>query len=480
MKAILFLSLLFALTVPGQAARADGLPDLGETARAGFSVHAERRLGMEIMRDIRRDPAYLHDTEVAAYINALGQRLLAHAEGVRQPFEFFVIQDPTINAFALPGGFIGIHSGLVLAARSESELAGVLAHEIAHVTQHHLARMFGQQGQAQMAALLGLAVAMLASRSHPDMAVGAALAGQAAGIQKQLNFSREFEREADRLGLELLERSGFDPRGMASFFERLLQFGRLYENNAPAYLRTHPLTTERITDMENRIALKPYRQVSDSIEFGLVRAKLKAMEGTPSEAVAHFTAQIKSGKFVREADVRFGLAHALLRDHQAKRAEAEVLALRRLKPDSPRIDHLAARVRFQRKDAEGAITVLQDALRRHPHDKPLLYALIEKKVDAGRTADAVSLTERELQLTPADVRLYALLAKGYAAMGRRSLQHSAQAEAHLLEGHLDGAIEQLDLAQKAADGDFYEMSRIDARLHELRRRKLEETRRDRR
>ncbi|MDP1654343.1 MAG: M48 family metalloprotease, partial [Rhodocyclaceae bacterium] len=312
MKSFLWLILAGFLLLPGALLRADGLPDLGELERSGLSVPAERRLGEKIMFEIRRDPAYLDDPEVAGYISQLGQRLAGQTEGARLPFEFFVVRDAMLNAFALPGGYIGMHSGLILAARSESELAGVIAHEISHVTQSHLARIFGQQSQAQMTSLLAMAVAILAARSNPDLAMGAAISGQAAGIQQQLNYSRDFEREADRLGLDLMEKAGYDTRGMASFFERMLQFGRLYENNAPGYLRTHPLTTERITDMENRIAQRPYKQVPDSVEFGLVRAKIKAYDDTPGAAVNDFATQLKSGKYARETDVRFGYAHALL------------------------------------------------------------------------------------------------------------------------------------------------------------------------
>ncbi|MCX8087110.1 MAG: M48 family metalloprotease [Rhodocyclaceae bacterium] len=462
---------------------AEGLPDLGEMERGGLSLTAERRLGEQIMRELRRDPAYLDDPEIAGYIDKLGQRLASQVEGARQSFEFFVVRDALLNAFALPGGFVGVHSGLILAARNESELAGVLAHEISHVTQSHLARLFGKQSQAQLASLLSLAVAILAARSNPDVAMGAAMAGQAVGIQQQLNYSRDFEREADRLGLDLLERAGFDPRGMASFFERMLQFGRLYENNAPAYLRTHPLTTERITDIENRIALKPYKQVPDSLEFGLVRAKLKAWEGTPGEAVAAFTAQLRSGKYAREAEVRFGLAHALLRDHRLAEAEREVAALRRLGLESPLTESLAAQLLQKRGDAEGAARLLAAARERYPHERALLYALIEAKVGAGGTArlrEALSLLDTEAQLSPGDARLHAQKAKILARLGKRLAQHRAQAEAYLAEGDLDRAIEQLELARKAGDGDFYEASQVDARLAELKQRKLEETRRERR
>ncbi len=474
MRVILWFCLL--LLLPAGMASADGLPDLGELERSGLSVPAERRLGEKIMAEIRRDPDYVHDAEIADYIDRLGQRLASHVEGARTSFEFFVVRDPMLNAFALPGGFVGVHTGLILAARSESELAGVLAHEISHVTQSHLARMFGTQSQAQLASLLSLAVALLAARSNPDVAVGAAVAGQAAGIQQQLNYSRDFEREADRFGLDLMERAGFDTRGMASFFQRMLQFGRLYENNAPAYLRTHPLTTERITDMENRIAQRPYRQVPDSVEFGLVRAKIRAYQGTPGDAVADFAAQLKSGKYAREADVRFGLAHALLRDNRVAAAEEELAALRRLKLESPLVENLAAQIRLQRKDTEGAIRILQEAARRFPNARALTYALLETKLGAGTAAQArevVTIAHRELQLTPGDARLHALEAKAHAALGERLREHRAQAEAYLAQGQLDEAIMQLELARQAGDADFYEQSEVDARLRELRQRKSE-------
>lgn len=478
MRVILWLCM--ALLLPAMAARADGLPDLGELERSGLSVPAERRLGEKIMLEIHRDPAYVNDPEIADYINQLGQKLAGQVETARQPFEFFAVRDTMLNAFALPGGYVGVHTGLILAARSESELAGVLAHEISHVTQSHLARLFGNQSSAQLTSLLSLAVALLAARSNPDVAVGAAMAGQAAVVQNQLNYSRDFEREADRLGLDLMEKAGFDMRAMGSFFERMLQFTRLYENNAPGYLRTHPLTTERITDMENRIAQKPYKQVPDSIEFGLARAKIRAYDGTPGDAVADFVAQLKSGKYARETDVRFGYAHALLRDNQPAAAEAELAALRRLKLESPLLENLAAQLRLRQKDTDGAMKILRAAVQHYPHARSLTYALIEAKVGAGGTAhaaDAVAMTRKELQLTPGDARLHALQAKAYAAQGKRLHQHRAQAEAYLVEGQLDAAIMQLDLARQAGDADFYEQSEVDARLRELRQRKLEEMRR---
>jgi len=482
-----FLWLFVFLLLPVWPAGADGLPDLGERERSGLSVAAERRLGEKIMQDIRRDPAYVEDVEITDYVERLGQRLAGQLAEARTSFHFFVVRDPMLNAFALPGGFVGVHSGLILAAQSESELAGVLAHEISHVTQSHLARMFGNQSQAQLTSLLSLAVALLAARSNPDVAVGAALSGQAAVIQNQLNYSRDFEREADRLGIDLLEKAGFDTRGMASFFERLLQVGRLYENNAPAYLRTHPLTTERVADMQNRSAQRPLQPAPEGEEFGLVRAKLQAGEGSPAAAVAEFAARLKSGKFAREAELRFGYAHALLRDHRLEAAAGEIATLRRLGLASPLLEGLAARLQLERQETDAALQTLRQGTVRFPQSRELTVALIETLLEAGKVgaggtaplAEAIERTRRELQLTPGDARLHALQAKAYALQGQRLQQHRAQAEAYLAEGRLEEAILQLDLARQAGDADFFEQSRVDARLRELRQRKMELRRNER-
>ena len=243
------------------------------------------------MREIRRDPAYVDDPEIRDYVQSIGYRLVAASGETRQEFEFFVVRDRTVNAFAMPGGFIGVHTGLLLAAQTESEFASVMGHEIAHVLQRHMARQYDAQSKISKMSLLAMALALLAARSNPQVAQAAIVAGQAAPAAVYLNHSREFEREADRLGYQLLDGAGFDTAGMPGFFERLQKATRLYENNAPTYLRTHPLTSERIADMQNRQAGAPYRQRPDSIEFQLVRAKVRATDGTPDEAVTFFRAR---------------------------------------------------------------------------------------------------------------------------------------------------------------------------------------------
>lgn len=466
--------LLFLLCL-APLALADGLPELGDSSQVDFSPAMEKRTGETIMRDIRlHEPGYIDDPEINSYLNQLGTRLAAQSQDPRQEFQFFALRDNTLNAFAMPGGYIGVHSGLIMATRSESELASVLSHEISHVTQHHLARQISAQGRGHLPMLLALAVAILASRNNADLAQGALMTGQAAAIQNQLNYSRDFEREADRLGLDMLEKSGFDIRGMADFFERLQKYGRLYENNAPGYLRTHPMTSERIADMENRIQSRPYRQVADSLDYLLVRTKLKAQEGSAQDAVTEFTSQLQEGKFSNEIATRYGLTVALARNKQFADAEVQIAKLRKLNASSAMIESVAARLRREQGDFDGALALLQKAQLRYPQARTLAYARIEILQQSNRLADALAATREDLLNYPSDDRMYALQAQVYAALGRQTQQYRAQAEAYALQGQLLMAIEQLHLAQKSRDGDYFEQSQVDARLRELKQRYADE------
>jgi len=461
---------LFLLLLP--SALAEGLPDLGDTAQLSVTPQTERRVGESIMRDIRlHDPAFADDPEITEYLNAIGYRLVSNSQDARQDFEFFLIKDRTLNAFALPGGYIGVHTGLIVTAQSESELASVLAHEITHVTQRHVARMVSKEGQISAAMLAAMALAIISGNSQLGSAV--ATIGQAGAITAQIGFTREFEREADRLGFLTLEKSGFDVRAMPAFFLRMQRAGRLYENNAPAYLRSHPVTTERIADAENRIQGAAYKQTPDSLEFQLVRAKLRAGQGTARDALEQLEGDLREKKFSNEAAARYGLAAALLRAGQAARAEAELAPLLETM-GHPMLAGLSARIKQARGDNRGAADALRQALSRYPNNRALNYAYIETQQQLGQNLEAVSLLDEQLKNFPRDARLHALRAKAYAALGKRLLQHQAQAEVYLLQGSVSAAIEQLQLAQKSGDGDFYQLSSVDARLRNLRLQQAEE------
>ena len=470
-----FFAALLACTLALQPVAADELPELGDAASNDLSLSTEKKIGQQIMHEIRwREPSYLDDADVEAYLNQLGGRLAAVSNDPGFGFYFFPINDRNINAFAMPGGYIGMHTGLIVSAQTESELAGVLAHEIAHVTQRHIARQVFQSKKIGTASLVAMGLALLAARSSGQMAGAAIATTQAGAISAQLAFSRDFEREADRQGFDILRKAGFDVRGMGVFFERLQKAVRLYENNATAYLRTHPLTGERLTDMQNREQGVPYRQVADSIDFQLVRAKVRAMDGTPGDAVKDLDKLLRERKFASEPAIRFGLAFALYRNRDWNGAEREIETIRRLKVSAPMLEHLRGDIRIAQGDAAGGLTVYRDAMVRSPLNLGLLYGYGGALLGTRRYDEALRFAEAQLGNYPGDIRLHRMRAESYAGLGRRAMQHRALAEAFALQGQTAGAIEQLEQAQKAGDANFFEMSSIDARLRELRQRLIDE------
>jgi beta-barrel assembly-enhancing protease len=446
------------------------LPDLGEGSNATLPPLIERKLGESIMREIRlREPAYLDDPELTDYLNQLGSRLTAAAPGARQDFEFFAVRDPSINAFAMPGGFVGVHTGLLTAAESESEVAGVLGHEIAHVTQRHIARMLGQQQQMQLPGLVAMVAALLLGRSRPDLAQGAIMAAQGAVASAQLAYTRDFEREADRIGFQTLDKAGFDVRAMAAFFEKMQRNTRVMDDGSvPGYLRSHPVTTERIADVQARAANLPYRQAPDSLDFHLVRAKLRAEALEPREAVIEFTAAVGDLRYANETAARYGLAIALLRAKRPADAQNELDRVGPRTKESSMFTTLAARIRLAQGDGAGALAILKAGVTRWPERRSVVLTYADVLAGQGKNAEALAVLEPQVRRYPRDERLHEREAQAFAALGKRLRQHQAQAEVYALRGSLPAAIEQLQLAQAAGDGNFYELSAVEARLKELR------------
>jgi predicted Zn-dependent protease len=464
-RALLSILLAFAL-----AARclAQTLPDLGDASQATFTPTVERRLGESIMEKVRADRSYLDDPVITDYLNSLGNRLVAASPDSRQSFEFFLLQDASVNAFALPGGFIGVHTGLILTAQTESELAGVLAHEVAHVTQRHIARMIAGQERSQLAALAALALGILAARSNSQVGEAVIAGSQAAAIQSTLDFTRDNEREADRIGMQIMEQSGLDVRAMPVFMDRLQRASRVYESNAPAYLRTHPVTSERIADLQNRTESIGYKQVPDNVEYQIVRARIRAYLGDPAQAVSFFELGLKDRRFINEAATRYGLALALMRSKDFTRALREAAEVERLLPRSPAVAALRGQILVASGDYRGAISHYAASVQTYPTYRALVYDQANVLILSGQPEAALKLVEARLRDHPDDARLYLLQARGYAAQGKQLLQHKAQAEAYARQGQIGAAVEQLQIAARSGDGDFYQLSSVEARLRELR------------
>ena len=447
------------------------LPELGDPSATFLSGVQERKLGESVMRQIRSG-GYLNDPEVNGYLNELGNRLVTAIPGAPFDFEFFAMADPSINAFALPGGFVGVNTGLILLAQSESELASVLGHEITHVTQHHIARGIGNQRDALLMALGAIAAAVLASRSKSsssgDMTQGAIAAAQGLAIQGQINFTREIEYEADRLGFERTYAAGFDPNAMAGFFERLQKASVWFEGYSPSYFHDHPETYQRIAEAQARAFSKPFRQVPDSLDFQMVRALLKSYEGTPRDAVLFFKDAIAERKFNNEVAAHYGLVAALLRAQDFKGAQAELGALEKIAPPHPMIEGVAGQVLTQSGQLKAAIARYQTALVRYPRKMQLVYDYPDALLKDNQAAKAAGFVSEQLQRFPSDGPLHQLAARSYAALGKQLLQHQHQAEFYAWQGNLKAAVMQLELAVKAGDGDFYQISVAESRLRAVR------------
>jgi predicted Zn-dependent protease len=425
------------------------------------------------MLEIRASKQFLADPEINDYLNQLGYRLVENSAEPGLGFEFFALNDYSINAFAMPGGFVGVNAGLLLTAQSESELASVLAHEISHVTQHHLARMIeGQQGDS-LISMATIAIAILAARTNPQVSEAAIVSSQARSIQKQLNFTRTYEEEADRIGLQLLQKSGFNTHAMPEFLERLQNSTRLLEGNAPNYMRTHPITSDRIAEIDNRVQKQPYRLVPDSLNFQLVRTKLIAAQKTAPEAITYFSDALGAQNFGNPIAQRYGLVSALLRNNEIKRAAQELSILRKQAQGSqparnnPMIETLTGQVMRAEKNDVATLAFYRTAVQNFPQHRALIYDYADLLLQNNQPEITVKLLAEQITRHPSDTTLYDLQARAYAMQGKTLEQHQAQAYSYAWQGNLYAAMEQLELA-KQAGGSFYQLSMIESDLRELR------------
>jgi predicted Zn-dependent protease len=477
-KRLVVLLCLVSQVLSAPLLRAEGLPDLGDIADASLSEPQERNIGRRIMLEIRSDRTYIDDAELSAYINTLGGRLVSASRGTtndnRRDFEFFLIGEDSINAFALPGGFIGVHAGLVLTSTTEGELSGVLSHEIAHVLQRHQARGIDSQKGSTLVQLLGMAVAVLAARSNSSsggQAAEAAIATSAAlQYQSQLNYSRDFEREADRLGIQVLTRAGYDATGMVGFFERMLRANRHNEGKTPGYLLTHPLTTERIADMQNRVeALKTEAKVDtgDSQDYRFARAKLRVLIMGANDAIGYFRTAVAERTVLRNRADVYGLALALARSRDYAGAEKELATIRASGPMNPWIENLAAEIQAGQRRWPEALRIYRAGVQAFPQHRALFYGSIDALYESGQVDAALNQLNEQLKNIQDDPKLFELAANGYERKNKRMAQHRAIGEAYFRRGNLLGAVDQLELAAKAKDGDFYEISSTEARLREF-------------
>ncbi len=483
------LILAFSLTAVSQAAE-QNLPTLGDSDREELTPVFERKVGEEVMHMIRHDPDYIDDAPTLEYLNTLGDSLIDANPEVRgeanYEFSFFVLRDPTINAFALPGGFIAVHSELLLTAQSESELAGVVGHEIGHVAQRHIARMLGQQRQDAIIPLAAMLLAVFAARSSPDAAGALAVGGEALAAQRQLSFSRDAEREADRVGLQIMSAAGYDASGMVSFFGRMQKATRMYRD-VPAFLQNHPMTSERIADMQGRINSLPYKQHIDSLDFQLIRARLRVLQNPNTQGLQdasnYFENRLKQSPRQELIQAKYGLAFIAYQRGEFDRAHSLMQEVRAATQKLPGNDNAFARpsygaildstdidIELGAGHAAAATKIAAVAREQFPVSRGIARQYANCLMAEGRNDDAIVYLRDQAQLYREEPQVQDLLAKAYAAEGKQALQHMALAESYALNGSLPAALDQIGFARKSPDASFYDNAVIDARERDFKER----------
>jgi len=459
---------------------ASSLPTLGDPAQGALSSAQEKRLGEIIMREMRQEPDYLHDSLLRDYLQTIVDRLTPAARRTAEieapkRFHVFLLRDRSFNAFALPGGWIGVHTGLIIDAQSHDQIAAVFAHEMSHITQRHIAQRLAQMGRDKLLSIGSLLLAVAAASAGQDQAAqGLALGGQAAAIDNALRFSRSNERDADRTGEEVLAESGYPPQAMASMLLRLQSLSRLDDSDVLAFLQTHPLTSERIADAQARGGNQPLPPDHD-LMFWLMHARARALTPTTADAMRREQQRLRADKAAfpaQQAADAYGQAVLLQRlgrfDDSAQalaRAQAaagDAPAAERLPLDLLRIELLLRHQPAQAADAARALYArFAQSATRH-----LLARCLLALPDKTQARDFLRLQTVE---HPQDIVLWQDLARAQSALGAFAAQHRATAEAYALQGKTEAAIEQLRIAQRTPGADYFEASIIAARLRDLER-----------
>ncbi len=469
------------------------LPDLGDNSSSNLSEVDEKRIGEKIIRAIKKDPDYSNNWLIYDYLNQLGQNLVASARSQKisgadasgpfaPEFEFFAVKDKTINAFALPGGYIGVHTGLLTLSENESELASVLGHEIGHVTQKHIARGVGFGKESSTLILAAMLLAALAVKNNPNAAQGLAVGGQALAIQNQLAYTRDAEREADRIGFLILQASGLDVSGMPGFFQKMQKANSISDSGVPAYVRTHPQSFERAADMQNRIRNQASGKPNSSLEFYLVQTLAKIeQQGGPSELVEtkqYFQEQINSNVLIKNMQGYFGLTILALAEKKNQEAMTLLKKSRdvankieltnpQLKKSSYFFDVTGLQINLQMGNFNQVSNNALSLLKLRPNSKSLNVIYLESLLASGNMKGALTWLDGKTKVDKTDSLWWNYLARTYEQENKAALYHAAVAEKYVAEGALPAAIMQLKIASELNGNSFYQASEFEARKRQI-------------
>lgn len=434
------------------------LPTLGDPTLDSFSSKDEKQLGLAFYRSLRANLSFINDTQINYYLNSIGQRLASHSDAAGDKFHFFIIKAPTINAFAGPSAYIGIHTGLILEAKNESQLASVLAHEIAHVSQRHLARAFDSSGQSTALTIATLLAAILVGAQDSQAGQAVFLSGIAGSQQSSINFTRSNEYEADRVGIGILTNTGINPQGMVDFFEILLDKS---PDGDIEYLRTHPLNTNRVAEARNRLSKDAEKLPTDSLDFEFTKARLVILMSNQPEAYL-------DDKIVGDGLIgQYQKALAAIRTHNPDLA-IKILSKYAEENTHPWIRLALAEAYTAKKDDKKALQVLSSLAKLYPGYLPVTLAYVESLNRNGKPSESINLLKKQLQTDDYAI-IYKALANAYFANGQVSAALESTGDQYAREGYIELAIQQYDNALKQDDISPSTKKRLETAKEELKK-----------
>jgi predicted Zn-dependent protease len=460
------------LTVPVAAQHTSAqeqLPEMGTAGGSTLTLEDEYRLGRMVMRGLRESGQVIEDPEIGEYLQSLGLRLSSLAQEGNRSFNYFLVKDPAINAFALPGGFIGVHSGLVMETANESELAGVLAHEIAHVTQRHIARRLESQSHTSLVtAAAMIAAILLGGAAGGNASMGAVSAVQGLAAQQQINFTRENEYEADRVGIGTLAAAGFDPNAMPAFFDTMGRRTQLGPNGMPELLRTHPVTSARIAESKGRAAQYPPVHPAESLAYSLMKERVRVLTTPPGlDPRAYYESTIENEPDASVAQI-YGRAVAQVMAGDAASAVPTLEQLRAGRPDVLQFHTALGQAQLAAGDVRGALATLDKARELAPRNVPVTMRYAEALMRSNRPKRAHEVLLDLFNNVPPTQDQIRQTAMAANAAGDVADAYSYMAEYHLMSADLPLAMNQLELALSVPNISEVQRRRFAARLNELR------------
>ncbi|MBN7824410.1 M48 family metallopeptidase [Bowmanella dokdonensis] len=445
------------------------LPEIGVVASNAISIDKELLVGEALMRQLRGQAPIVNDPLLEEYIQDLGNRLVAQADNAKFPFKFFPIANNEINAFAFYGGHVGVHTGLIIEAQSESELASVLAHEIAHVTQRHLARSMEARQRTSPLQLVSMLGGMLLAVANPEAGIAAISASQAAGQQASINYTRSNEKEADRVGIEILARAGYDPSAAASFFGKMAAKYR-HQSRPPAFLLTHPMPESRIADARARLSLYESVRLPPSSSFHLIRARILARySDSRAYNSQYFLTQLDQElPEVEKRAAQYGLALTLLDTEQPDKARPIIEKLMAVDPENLFYLDTYTDIALAQNNPSLAIKVLREHIQKQPRNRVLALNLANAMIKDGQHKESARVLKDYLLVNPDHLLSYQLLADAYGE-GRQMMEmHQAKAEVYALVAAYTRAIDELQTAYNFTADSTLEKQRIRARIDQFR------------